>query len=68
MTAPTEPNAVTVYVKDAVGSVYCHSCSDLRYERSAIEHARWWMRQRRIRHACRPFTLVVERYFDGSKP
>lgn len=61
-----QPNSVEVYVADAVGDRYCHSCSNLEYEQQAIKHARWWMRQRNHPGAARPFRLVVSRYYDPS--
>lgn len=69
------PNSVVVYVQDAVGDKWCWSASDLKYEESAKKHARWWMRQRCFlgfdgkplpMGPCRPFKLVVERYYDAS--
>lgn len=65
MTSP-EPNSVEVYVRDAVGGIFCHSCSRIEYEASAIEHARWWARRGRP-GACRPLKVVVERYHDASQ-
>ena len=61
------PNSVEVYVQDAVGGIYCHSCGDLAYEAASVKHARWWTRQRASRiRACAPFKVIVKRYFDES--
>jgi len=63
----SEPNSVEVFVRDAVGGIYCHSCSELAYEAAAIKHAKWWTRQRASRmRACAPFKVVVTRYHDDS--
>ncbi len=62
-----EPNSVAVFVRDAVGGIYCHSCGDIAYEAAAVKHARWWTRQRHSRMiAAAPFRVVVERYHDAS--
>lgn len=68
------PNSIEVYVADAVGDRYCHSCSDIKYEQQAVKHARWYMRQRNLKgfdgkplSICRPLRLVVTRYHDPSQ-
>lgn len=65
MTTPN--NAVVVYVEDACGYKYCWSASRIEYRDSAVKHARWWTRQRRIGNAVRPLRVIVEEYRDDSQ-
>lgn len=66
-------NSVEVFVQDAVGGIFCHSCSSIGLKVSAIKHARWYMGLRK--HVgfdgkplsiCKPLKLVVRDYYDSS--